>query len=65
MKLPGRTTNGPKEPKIPRTQNNGGGENKKNEACIMDSNFILLVELVYAPLHALAESNQRLRAHVI
>ncbi len=65
MKLLGRATNGLKDPKIPRTQNNGGGENKKNEAGIMDSNFILLVELVYAPLHVLAESNQRLRAHVI
>jgi hypothetical protein len=31
---------------------------------IMDSDFIPLDELVYAPLHALAESNLKLREHV-
>lgn len=30
-----------------------------------DSDFILLDELVYAPLHALAKSNQQLRAQVV
>ena len=65
MKVPQKTTNGPKEPGTPQSQSNGGGGNKKNDAGIMDSDFILLDELVYAPLHALAESNQRLRSHVI
>ncbi|MDR2043733.1 MAG: DUF2589 domain-containing protein [Clostridium sp.] len=31
----------------------------------MDSDFILLDDLVYAPLNALAKSNQQLRAHVV
>lgn len=31
----------------------------------MDSDFIPLDELVYAPLYALAESNQKLRVHVV
>ena len=38
----------------------GGGD-----ANFMDSDFILLDDLVYAPLHALAESNQNLRAHIV
>ena len=41
------------------------GEKVDDESSIIDSDFILLDELVYAPLHSLAESNQRLRAHVI
>lgn len=32
---------------------------------IMDSDFILLDDLVFAPLHALAKSNQQLRAHIV
>ncbi len=32
---------------------------------IMDSDFILLDDLVYAPLHALAKSNQQLRAQIV
>ncbi|MCI8483106.1 MAG: DUF2589 domain-containing protein [Lachnospiraceae bacterium] len=48
-----------------RRNQSSGGAKKSNDAGIMDNNFILLDELVYAPLHALAESNQKLRAHVI
>lgn len=40
------------------------GERKKGGA-IMDNDFILLDDLVYAPLHALAQSNCRLRAEVV
>lgn len=40
------------------------GERKKSGA-IMDNDFILLDDLVYAPLHALAKSNCRLRAEVV
>lgn len=40
------------------------GEKKKSGA-IMDNDFILLDDLVYAPLHALAQSNCRLRAEVV
>jgi len=40
------------------------GEGKKNGA-IMDNDFILLDDLVFAPLHALAKSNNRLRAEVV
>ena len=32
---------------------------------MVDSNFIPLDDLVYAPLHALAQSNQQLRAQVV
>lgn len=39
-------------------------ENQKNEG-VMDSDFILLDDLVFAPLHALAQSNHRLRAQVV
>lgn len=63
--MPEKTTNGTKEHGASRSQSNNGRESKKNDAGIMDSDFILLDELVYAPLHALAESNQRLRFHVI
>lgn len=35
------------------------------DAGIMDSDFILLDDLVYAPLHALAKSNQQLRAQIL
>ena len=40
-------------------------DKKTNDSNIMESDFILLDELVYAPLHALAESDQRLRAQVV
>ncbi len=37
---------------------------QKNEN-IMDNDFILLDDLVYAPLHALAKSNQQLQAEIV
>jgi len=37
----------------------------QQNAGIMDSDFILLDDLVYAPLHALAKSNQQLQAHIV
>lgn len=40
------------------------GEQRKDKG-IMDNDFILLDDLVYAPLHALAKSNQQLRAQVV
>lgn len=40
-------------------------EEKKDAAQIMDNDFILLDDLVYAPLHALAKSNHQLRAQII
>lgn len=41
-----------------------GGEESGAEAGFQESNFIPLNDLVYAPLHALAKSNERLRAQV-
>lgn len=41
------------------------GEEKRNREGYRDSDFILLDDLVYAPLHALAKSNQQLRAQVV
>lgn len=38
---------------------------EKNAAQIVDNEFILLDDLVYAPLHALAKSNHQLRAQII
>lgn len=38
---------------------------KKKAAGMMDSEFIPLDDLVYAPLHALAKSNGQLQAHII
>lgn len=38
---------------------------KQNWEGYKDSDFILLDDLVYAPLHALAKSNQQLRAQVV
>jgi hypothetical protein len=49
----------------PRGKDSSSGEEQKNGNNIMDNDFILLDDLVYAPLRALAESNQRLRAHVV
>lgn len=45
----------------------GDGANSSNngQESYKDSDFILLDELVYAPLHALAQSNQQLRAQVV
>ncbi len=40
-------------------------EEEKNDGEIMDNDFIPLDDLVYAPLHALAQSNQRLRAQIV
>lgn len=40
-------------------------EEEKRSAEIMDNDFIPLDDLVYAPLHALAQSNHRLRAQII
>ena len=42
----------------------GQEENKKREG-YRDSDFILLDDLVFAPLHALAKSNQQLREQVV
>lgn len=39
-------------------------EEKRNEE-IMDNDFIPLDDLVYAPLHALAQSNHKLRAQIV
>ncbi|MCM1040232.1 MAG: DUF2589 domain-containing protein [Roseburia sp.] len=39
-------------------------EERRNEE-IMDNDFIPLDDLVYAPLHALAKSNHRLRAQIV
>lgn len=41
------------------------GEEQKSSTSLMDSDFISLDDLVYAPLHALAESNLRLTEHVV
>lgn len=38
---------------------------KKGDTDVVDSNFIPLDDLVYAPLHALAESNLQLQAHIL
>lgn len=40
-------------------------EEKQRWEGYKDSNFILLDDLVYAPLHALAKSNQQLRAQIV
>jgi len=40
-------------------------EEEKSSGEIMDNDFIPLDDLVYAPLYALAQSNHRLRAHII
>lgn len=53
------------------TSNNKKGSSEKNEDKTekgngyKDSDFIRLDDLVYAPLHALAKSNQQLRANVV
>ena len=49
--------------------NTGLGKAKKDdytkEATILDSDFVALDDLVYAPLHALAESNHKLRSEIV
>ena len=50
---------------------NGFGHNKeknngsKRQETILDSDFVNLDDLIYAPLHALAESNYKLRSELI
>lgn len=39
--------------------------NDKDRETILDSDFVNLDDLVYAPLHALAESNHKLRSEII
>jgi len=46
-----------KENAVVEEENKGGG--------IMDNDFIPLDDLVYAPLHALAQSNHRLQAQIV
>lgn len=50
-----------------RVEETGGVQTpeKQKEAGIMDSDFIPLDDLVYAPLHALAQSNNQLRAQIV
>ncbi|MCM1046245.1 MAG: DUF2589 domain-containing protein [Candidatus Gastranaerophilales bacterium] len=53
--MPYRTGNSQAEPE----------EESKKTGGIMDNDFILLDDLVYAPLHALAKSNHQLRAEIV
>ncbi len=48
----------------PENDMTDAGEEKKG-ASIMDSDFIPLDDLVYAPIHALAKSNHQLRAEIV
>lgn len=47
-----------------KREDNLSGEEVKGES-VMDNDFILLDDLVFAPLHALAKSNQQLREHIV
>lgn len=47
------------------TKKKSESEEEKNSGEIMDNDFIPLDDLVYAPLHALAQSNHRLRAQIV
>lgn len=47
------------------TQGTTGAEGAKGTGEIMDNDFIPLDDLVYAPLHALAQSDHRLRAQIV
>ncbi|MCM1090692.1 MAG: DUF2589 domain-containing protein [Butyrivibrio sp.] len=47
-----------------KREDNPSGEEIKGEG-VMDNDFILLDDLVFAPLHALAKSNQQLREHIV
>lgn len=40
-------------------------EEGANNGAIMDSDFIPIDDLVYAPLHALAKSNHQLRSEIV
>lgn len=51
------------EPRTQKEASQHGGEN--NQKGYRDSDFILLDDLVYAPLHALAKSNRQLRGQVV
>lgn len=60
--------------RIGSKRNNGGkgssgneknGKGQDDQATVMDSDFVNLNDLVYAPLRALAESNHNLRSEVI
>lgn len=53
----------PESTKMSSSSKKEDGKEKGNG--YKDSDFILLDDLVYAPLHALAKSNQQLRAHVV
>ncbi len=48
-----------------QTENQDQSKPEKRVAGITDSEFILLDDIVFAPLHALAEANQRLQAQII
>lgn len=47
-----------------KREDNLPGEEVKSGG-VMDNDFILLDDLVFAPLHALAKSNQQLREHIV
>ncbi|MDE7251663.1 MAG: DUF2589 domain-containing protein [Acetatifactor sp.] len=47
-----------------KREDNLSGEEVKGEG-VVDNDFILLDDLVFAPLHALAKSNQQLREHIV
>lgn len=51
------------EPRLQKEAAQRGGEG--NQKGYRDSDFILLDDLVYAPLHALAKSNRQLRGQVV
>ncbi|MGN0327532.1 MAG: DUF2589 domain-containing protein [Lachnospira sp.] len=51
--------------KQPQEKDLSDRKKKNGDSNIRDCDFIPLDELVYAPLHALAESNQRLRTHAV
>lgn len=51
--------------KTGKSQGQSEAEETKKAGEIMDNDFILLDDLVYAPLHALAQSNHQLRAQIV
>lgn len=50
---------------MPYRKETAGPEEEKSGGGIMDNDFIPLDDLVYAPLHALAQSGHRLRAQIV
>lgn len=48
-----------------KNQNMTSPDGERKNGAIMDNDFIPLDDLVYAPLHALAQSNHRLRAQIV